>query len=169
MMRQPQRAWLWAVVCSVWPLAVPAISFLGSIRALRRGISPEVLATLPEASRAGAVRLSSDIASAVTRIAAMFLLSMFVLSFLVCVVVLKRLSQGASRWRATAEIALIATFVGIMLILSSVIRGDLNLSLVNPRPTGSVTATLFPVWCLFAAGISFVLASRRNDLNDNAA
>jgi hypothetical protein len=154
------RAWPWVVACSIWPLVIPMLWYGILLRNLHHAGSPDVLAALPEGSRASAARLNALLGSMLLRSGLKFLVSMLLLSFAVCIVVARRVKNGVSWRRAAVDVAILTLAVGAISVLGSAFRGNVDLSLVHPRPTEHFWSSLFPPWCALAAGFSFLIVQR---------
>ncbi len=163
------RIWPRLAVCSVWPLVVPALWYGSLLRNVHHANSPEVLASLPEASRAGAARLTASLEAMLVPVAIKFLVVMFLLSAATCAIAAKRMRAGASWRRAVADVAIVTLAVGALAVMTSAFRGDVSLSLVEPQPTEHFWPALFPPWCALAAGLSFIITFRRGGFVQDVA
>ena len=96
------------------------------------------------------------------RVAVQFLVGVFLLSVATCFLAAKRMRAGVSWRRAAVVVVMVALAIGVMGVIHSVFRGDVNASLLDPRPTEHFWPSLFPPGCVLAAGLSFILIQHRD-------
>ena len=142
------------VVCSAWPLTVPIAWYTREIRHMRMVFSPAPLG--PGAT--------NRLISAMTYVAIKFVIALFSLSVVTCVVVGLRRKRGAKTARVTAELMVAALSLCVYLVLSASISAGLDLSRLAPKPLD-----ILPTWSVLAAGLSFLVTMRSGVADDNAA
>jgi hypothetical protein len=144
------RAAIWAVVCSLWPLSVPVAWWAREIGRVRK--APDFV---PEQLRAQYIETNRLIATAMTYGAIKFVVSLFLLSVVTCVLVDLRRRRGVRTARIAIELVGAAMCVGAYFVLSASIRGGMDLSLLVPS-----ALEILPVWSVIAAGMSFLAVMR---------
>jgi hypothetical protein len=96
------------------------------------------------------------IASRLAETVIKFVIVLFLLSLVTCVIVIKRSKRSIPTWRLALEIAAGAIGLWAAFAIPAVIREGFDLSESALTPS-----TLFPVWTVLASGLSVLGAERR--------
>jgi hypothetical protein len=146
------RTATWIAVCSAWPQAIPITWYAREVSTLRQAVTLGMQSAARPSMQAKTNPMLDAMASSFTSVGVKFVVSMLLLSILVCVIVLRRRSRGIPASRVAVDVALMALAVGVLSIIPALIRSGMDFGRVLSSP-----ATLFPIWAVAAAGLTFLM------------
>ena len=149
------RTALWVVICSAWPLILPILWYKRQIHTIR-GVG---VSGLPAASQKQFDQLSHMIVSRLTGTAIKFVIVLFLLCLITCLLVIKRSKSGVPAWRLALEIAIGAMALWAVFTIPAMIREGADL-----LESARAPSTLFPVWAVLSSGLSLLGAERPRPL-----